>query len=109
VDIVVLIDKKVCNLEKFIFMPAFSLEMVAGAAVLERLEIHHVQHNSSDSPAGSMTGPSKIRDVITPLCPWTTSGPLCLANLFWDIPGTWHNQSSWDLSIWRSGLTFRVL
>ena len=32
-----------------------------------------------------------------------------IANISWDILNTWPIQYSWDLSIWRSGSTFRVL
>ena len=32
----------------------------------------------------------------------------CLANVSWDILDTWPNQRSWDLSIRRSGSTFRA-
>jgi len=59
------------------------------------------------------TGPSKVGDVVTPPGPWTTLGRFpvgvasrtCLARDIW-TPG---RQTSWDLSIRRSGFSFRVL
>jgi len=32
----------------------------------------------------------------------------CLANLSWDILDAWPNQRSWDISIQRSGSTYRI-
>jgi len=41
--------------------------------------------------------------------PMSVASMTCLANLWWDILVTWPDQRSWDLSIRKTGLTFRAL
>jgi len=59
------------------FIHSFScplrLRRVAGAAALGGLEIPHGHQHSQFCLVHTKTGTSKVRDVVTPPCPWTTS------------------------------------
>jgi len=101
-----------------IFMPAFPLWRVAGAAALGGLGIPHgQQHFQIILLAPHQDGTNKVGDVVTtsdlgrPLgrFPVGLARKTCLASISWGILDTWPNQRSWDLSIRRSGSTFRAL
>jgi len=61
----------------FIFIPAFPFGRVAGQTASGGLETPHGQKQSHIVLLWmeNKTGPSKVGCVITPRCPWTTSGP----------------------------------
>ena len=99
-------------------MPVFPLGRIAGAAALEGPNMPHDQIAISVSVAPHQDGAKQgwRCSHSTWSLDWTTLGRFpvgvasrtCLASLSWDIwiPG---RQTSWDLSIRRSGFTFRVL
>jgi len=98
----------------FIFMPVFPLGRVAGTAALRGLN----SNLRSFCSLHIKTGPSKVGYVVTPLGPWTSSGPLSRAyshqdlplQFLWDILDILPNERSWDLLIWSISVsTFRAL
>jgi len=110
------------QLNSFIFMPAFPLGRVAGAAALRGLEMP--QHGQQQfqvillAPRQYRTKQGRSEDVSTPPGPWTTSGPLSRGFSQQNLPRqsfVGHSghmaepTCSWDLSMRRSGSTFRAL
>ena len=58
-----------------------------------------------------------VQSASSPLGAWTTFGPLCHGcsqkntsqQFSYELVATWPNHRSWDLSVRRSGSTFKVL
>ena len=101
------------------FTPTYLPERVDGTESLGALEIPYGIRQSQRSVVWihAKIGPSQIGDVITPPSLWSTSGPLSCGFSKQDFPhqpflghsGYVLEQCSWDLSVQRSGATFRIL
>jgi len=101
----------------FIFIPTYPLEGVAGTTSIELGIPHGQQPFKYLCWLHTKTGPSKVRDAVTPPRLWTTSGSLSCGFSQQDLPhqsfighsGYMAELTYCFLSIRRSGSTFRAL
>jgi len=82
----------------------------AGTASLGRLKLSHGQQQFLIVLMASHQSGTKQDQTVAPLARITVGAAsrIFLANISWDILDTWSNQRIWDISIRRSGSTFRA-